>query len=450
MLSPVMTRADERIGVSRKRNGDGLNTGTMRMHHKLLRACRIPRRLPWTADLARSLPVRRGMNTRTAITRLSVLFGFVFVGAGCRDAFDLDHNSPTAPHSMSPSFATASAVSTRITLDQFEAAQNIGIPSGSGTHVGKAFDQNPHLGDAIVATFFWRGSTNTITSVSDHLEDETPVGNTYTLVEYVTANGWSMATYVATNVKNFPDPAPSQDKILAVHAIFSDQITEGGELISAYSGVALAAALAAHHSATGTGSTTTIADPGAIPLDAGALAYGVTMANAVVDLADAPGFSPITATWDAVVKFEGQYKVADAVGSVEPQWTWSFQSPSTWFASVVALNPQTTHLAFLVQPSSTLLPGMTIAPPVQVAVVDDQGNTVQSFTGPVTIALAHDGSLLHNARLSGTTVVMASNGVATFSDLSIDQIGSGYTLRATADNVPGVTSNAFNVTIPIP
>src|SRR6266487_4182832 len=59
MLSPVMSRADERIGVSKKSNGDGLNTGPMRTHHKLLRACRIPRRLPWTAHLARSLPVRR-------------------------------------------------------------------------------------------------------------------------------------------------------------------------------------------------------------------------------------------------------------------------------------------------------------------------------------------------------------------------------------------------------
>ena len=400
--------------------------------------------------MARSLPVRKGMNKRTAITRLSVLVGFALLGAGCRDAFDLDHHSPMGLNGMGPSFATMSGVSSRITLDQAEAAQNIGIPSGSGgTHVGKAFDQNPHLGDAIVATFVWRGSTNTITTVTDHLEDETPVGNTYTLVDYVTASGWSMATYVATNVQNFPDPAPSPDKILAVHAIFSDQITEGGELISAYSGVALAAALAAHHSATGTGSTTTIADPGAIPVEAGALAYGVTMANAVVDLTDAPGFSPITAVWDSQVKFEGQYLVAAAAGSVEPQWTWAFQSPSTWFASVLALNPQTaTHLAFLVQPSNTLLPGMTITPPVRVAALDDQGNVVPGFVGPVTIAITHDGSLLQNARLSGTTVAVPTNGVATFADLSIDQVGMGYTLGVTAANLAGATSNAFNVTVP--
>ena len=390
------------------------------------------------------------MNKRTVITRLSVLLGFTVLGAACRDAFNVDHPGPTGMPGMSAS--TASGVSSRITLDQVKAVQNVGWawPSG-GTHVGKQFDQNPHTGDAIVVTFFWRGSTNTITTVTDHLEDGTPVDNTYTLVDYVTADGWSMATYVATNVGNFPDPAPSPDKALAVHAIFSDQITEGGEMISAYSGVspAMTAALAEHRAATGAGSTTTIADPGAIAIDAGALAYGVTMANSVVDLIEAPGFSPVTFAWDSQVKFDGQYTVATAAGSVEPQWTWSFQSPSTWFANVLALNPQTaTHLAFLVQPSGTLLPGMTITPPVQVAALDDLGNVVKGFDGPITIAIAHDGSLLHNARLSGTTVAVPTNGVATFSDLSIDQIGMGYTLGVTAANLTGGTSNAFNVTLP--
>ena len=126
---------------------------------------------------------------------------------------------------MHPSFAAASG--TGITLDQSEAAVNIGVPwAAGGTHVGKEFDANPHLGDAIVVTFVWRGTSNTITNVTDHLEDGTPVGNTYTLVDYVTSGGWSMATYVATNVRNFPDPAPSPDKQLAVHGIFSDNITD--------------------------------------------------------------------------------------------------------------------------------------------------------------------------------------------------------------------------------
>jgi hypothetical protein len=176
------------------------------------------------------------------------------------------------------------------------------------------------------------------------------------------------------------------------------------------------------------------------------------MANTPADLADAPGFSPITAVWNSSNKIEGEYTVASVAGSVDPQWTWSFQSPGTWFASVLALNPQTaptaTHLGFRVQPSNILLPGMTITPAVQVAALDDQGNTVSDFVGPVTIALANDGSLFKNARLSGTLVVNVVDGVATFPNLSIDQIGMGYTLRATAGGLTAATSSSFNVTIP--
>ena len=380
------------------------------------------------------------------MSKLTFFLTLAVFTAGCSDSM--------SPRHMHPSFA---AVGGGITLDQSEAAVNIGVPwAAGGTHVGKEFDANPHLGDAIVATFVWRGTSNTITNVTDHLEDGTPVGNTYTLVDYVTSGGWSMATYVATNVGNFPDPAPNGDKQLAVHAIFSDDITDAGEMISAYNGVSpvLSSALGAHRIASGTGSTTTIADPGAISVGAGALAYGFTFASAPADLADAPGFLPITAVWNSTDKIEGQYAVASAAGSEDPQWTWSFQNPTTWFASVMALNPQTTapatHVAFRVQPSFTLLPGQAIAPAVQVAAVDDQGNTVDSFAGSVTIGLGHDGSLLHNAHLGGTLVQNVVNGVATFSNLTLDQAGIGYTLQASASGLTSATSNPFNVTVPIP
>jgi hypothetical protein len=391
------------------------------------------------------------MKTHNAIARSAILLTFTLLSGACRDAFDADHDRVTS-NSTTASLVATSGVATPIVIDQREAALNIGVPWGSGgTHVGKQFDQNPHLGDAIVATFVWRGSTNTITTVTDHLEDGTPVGNTYTLVEYVTADGWSMATYVATNVGNFADPAPSPDKVLAVHAIFSDAITDGGEMISAYSGVSpgLSLAFGAHRSAAATASTTTVADPGAISVGAGGLAYAITMANAVTDVADPAGFSMITTAWNATNQIDGEYAVAPAAGTVDPQWTWSFQAPSTWFATALALNPQTaTHLGFQVQPSGTLLPGSKIAPAVQVVALDDEGNTVSGFVGSVTIAIAHDGSLMKNAHLSGTRVVTSANGVASFADLSIDQMGMGYTLQATADNLTGVTSRSFNVTVP--
>src|SRR6266480_1865049 len=92
----------------------------------------------------------------------------------------------------------------------FDAAPS-GAPNGglgqSGTFLLARFARNPHRGDAVIATFFWLGSTVTVDSVTDFLTDasSTPAGNTYRLVESVAAGGIAMATYVATNVQNFPD-----------------------------------------------------------------------------------------------------------------------------------------------------------------------------------------------------------------------------------------------------
>src|SRR5213596_4356300 len=103
-----------------------------------------------------------------------------------------------------------------------------GTLSGSGRLLIKGFNVgNPHHGDAIIATFYWLGSSNIIDSVRDVLTTApsyTPVGNTYHLVEYVTAGGYSMATYVATNVQGFPDPNTSQSDILAVGAYLSQSV----------------------------------------------------------------------------------------------------------------------------------------------------------------------------------------------------------------------------------
>lgn len=361
--------------------------------------------------------------TACLVTALSVL--------GCRD--------PVAPER-----SLLGAPDLAVVADQ----QN-GTLGANGTAILKGFNPtNPHLGAAIIATFFWSGSTNIITSVGDHLTDGTPVGNTYTLVEYVTAGGMSMATYIATNVQNFPDPIPSgnQDKILVVQANLASPITQGGIMISSYGGVAGLAAqpLGAHRSASGTGSAPTIAASGGIATDAGALVYGVTLANSVVGVERPAGFTNITAMSDAVMDATGEYARQASAGTVDPQWTWYFNSPSTWLATVLTLKSAATQLAFLVQPSTTL-PFGTINPAVQVRALDAEGNPATSFNGPMTIAIGHNSGLLVPGTLSGTKTVVAVNGVATFSGLSIDQPGNGYTLTVTANGLTGAQSAAFNI-----
>jgi len=113
-----------------------------------------------------------------------------------------------------------------------------------------------------------------------------------------------------------------------------------------------------------------------------------------------------------------------------------------------AAPPSATHLIVTTQPSDAA-PGTKIAPPVQVAAVDDEDQIVTSFSGTISIAIGHDGSLLGPARLSGTTNdVSLVNGVATFADLSIDQPGIGYTLVARNARPWSVESAPFNVGVP--
>lgn len=346
----------------------------------------------------------------------------------------------------------AAAAVTGIVLDQ-----QTGVAGETGIEIGQGFNPtNPHRGDAIIATFFWAGSTNTITKVVDHLSDAddaaaTPVGNTYTLVEYVTAGGISMATYVATNVQGFPDPNPGT-VVLAVRANLSDSVADGGIVISAWSGVegVFAQAGGEHRSSSGSGSAPTVAAPGVIPVNAGALAYGVTMASAVVGHQRPAGFVNLGAGTDAAMSVDAEYAVLASAGSVDPQWTWFFspESPGTSLATVLALNPASaelqpaTHVAFTLQPSATTA-GSAITPPVQVAALDDAGNTVTSFSGLISVVLGANSS---GATLAGAQTVAAIDGVATFPDLSIARAGDGYTLVATASGLTSATSATFTIT----
>ncbi|HXH63698.1 MAG TPA: PKD domain-containing protein, partial [Gemmatimonadales bacterium] len=238
----------------------------------------------------------------------------------------------------------ATAAGSGITLDQQNGATGGG--EAQQAFMLKGFNPtNPHRGDAIVATFMWFGSTNVITAVTDHLANGTPVGNTYTLVEYVTAGGVSMATYVATNVQNFPDPygvpGGAQDSILVVEATMSQAASDGAIQISAWSGVAATQAVGAHRSASGAAASQTVADPGAITVGAGAVAIGVTLSNGVAGVQTPAGWTQIGQGSDASMKNDGEYLVSASGGSVDPQWQWFFGAQSTWLATVFALNSAT-------------------------------------------------------------------------------------------------------------
>src|SRR3989442_7109254 len=103
------------------------------------------------------------------------------------------------------------------------------------------------------------------------------------------------------------------------------------------------------------------------------------------------------------------------------------------------------RLAFTAQPTDAMKDSI-IKPPVQVTVFDSAGNILTSFAGDVALAIGNDPGVL-KARLSGRSQAAASAGVATFGDLSVDQLGNGYTLIATIE-AGSVTkeSTPFNIT----
>jgi hypothetical protein len=100
------------------------------------------------------------------------------------------------------------------------------------------------------------------------------------------------------------------------------------------------------------------------------------------------------------------------------------------------------RLAFSAQPSAAVV-GAPIAP-VVVAVEDQFGNLANTATNPVTMALGPGSP--SGATLGGTKTVAAVNGLAAFTNLTLDIAGTGFTLAASASGLAGATTAPFNVT----
>ena len=126
------------------------------------------------------------------------------------------------------------------------------------------------------------------------------------------------------------------------------------------------------------------------------------------------------------------------------------QNGSTWVMQLVAFRVASTFigpptkLAFVQGPSNTVA-GAAMTPAVKVAVEDANGN-IETSDNADQVSLAI-GTNPAGGTLSGGSAVTVASGVATFSGLSINTAGTGYTL--TASSTPafsGATSATFNIT----
>ncbi|MEI6675227.1 MAG: invasin domain 3-containing protein [Verrucomicrobiota bacterium] len=99
------------------------------------------------------------------------------------------------------------------------------------------------------------------------------------------------------------------------------------------------------------------------------------------------------------------------------------------------------QLAFATQPA-TAVHNATITPAVTVRIEDPYGNLVNSSAN-VTMGIGNNPA---GGTLAGTQTVAASAGTATFSTLSINNAGIGYTLAASSGSLTADTSSAFDIT----
>ncbi len=122
------------------------------------------------------------------------------------------------------------------------------------------------------------------------------------------------------------------------------------------------------------------------------------------------------------------YKLALADGSLTGATSSTFKVTPAAAAKLVFLQAPTAAAKTVV-----------ISPDVTVQVEDKFGNVVTTDTSNVTLAFATNTT---SGVLSGTLMVAADTGVATFDDLAIDKAGT-YTMKATDGSLTLATSASF-------
>jgi alpha-tubulin suppressor-like RCC1 family protein/fibronectin type 3 domain-containing protein len=131
---------------------------------------------------------------------------------------------------------------------------------------------------------------------------------------------------------------------------------------------------------------------------------------------------------------------------------------TTYYFQVVALNSNNgqtnapevstyvtasaTQLVFTQQPTNATA-ATAISPAITVTAEDASGAIVTNFTSSIVMSIT-TGANPGGSTLSGTKTVAAVGGVATFSTLSLNKSGAGYTLTATYSSISGISST-FNI-----
>ncbi|MAZ48257.1 MAG: hypothetical protein CME65_06820, partial [Halobacteriovoraceae bacterium] len=116
---------------------------------------------------------------------------------------------------------------------------------------------------------------------------------------------------------------------------------------------------------------------------------------------------------------------------------------STATSNSFDINLVATQLVISQEPTDTEY-SQDMTPSITVEIRDASNNLVSTATDTVIVSLGTDPSA-GAATLGGTLSVAAVAGVATFSDLNIDTINTGYTLNFNSGSLSGATSTPFDI-----
>jgi epidermal growth factor receptor substrate 15 len=410
----------------------------------------------------------------TTVVSRAGLAAVALVAPSCTESVSPERSRDT------PSFSYSS---NGITL-----SKSVGLMGYNGQLIIKGFNGgNPHHGDAVIATFFWVSatSTNIIDSVVDVLTTNpyTRVGNSFTLVEFARAGNYSMATYIATNIQNFPDPNtdPGGGDIYAVGAYLRESISAGGVTLSAWTGVEdnSTLVLGQHNSRSGSGTEPMFAHADPIGVNAGALVYTVTMSG-LWGLERPQGYASTgQGASGQNLKQDAAFAVQTAAGTVDPQWGWFFgSSGDTWLVTTLALNsaqsPQSSPGDLAA--TTTTSGGASMDPDGYTVTVDAGASQTIAVNGSVTFggvaAGDHDvalSGLATNCTLSSAnpqTVSVPSGGTATAAftvdcaattgDLTVNTTSTGsdipstYTLSVDGGSGQAIASTGTTILTALP
>ncbi len=108
---------------------------------------------------------------------------------------------------------------------------------------------------------------------------------------------------------------------------------------------------------------------------------------------------------------------------------------------LVSYDTAGTQLVITAEPPSSVTAGSEFG--LTVSVENGSGDVLTNYSGDVTITLASNPG---TGTLGGTFALPVTNGTASFSDLTLDTAGMGYTLRASSSGLASLVTSAFNVT----